>query len=577
MNWFRNLSTLKKLMIGFALVCAIGAGVGYLGLRSVAEVNGRMTQLFAKDTMSMLHLARGNTQALYHNRALYQYLIENDRSARETKLRQMDQFDTRMKQLVDEYRKLELNDTEAALLKRFDTSWATYKELAARTIQLVNEGNEQQAMTMMKGDTLRSFQAARDLYTEIINLNENLAKDQYKKSGEVYDNARTALLSMVAASLVLGGLVGLTIARMVSGPLIKAVGVLRQVAEGDLTRALDVTTKDEVGQMAEALNRAVESMRGTLQEVRGSADSVAGAAQQLSSASQELSSGAQEQASNLEETTASMEQITSSVRQNADNARQANQLVTASRDSAEKGGQVVSDAVAAMGEINTASKRIAEIITTIDEIAFQTNLLALNAAVEAARAGEQGRGFAVVAAEVRSLAQRSATAAKEIKSLIQDSVRKVDAGSGMVNESGKVLVEIVASVKRVTDIVGEIAAASQEQATGVDQMGKAMTQMDQVTQSNAAQTEELASTAEALTNSAQELQAMVARFRLDQQGSVRKTAAVAAPAAHAGAGRTRASMGRLSNAVGRPTVAPSPEHVELHRAMTPAQDKFVEF
>jgi methyl-accepting chemotaxis protein len=211
------------------------------------------------------------------------------------------------------------------------------------------------------------------------------------------------------------------------------------------------------------------------------------------------------------------------VRQNADSAKQANQLAAAARDSAERGGQVVSSAVTAMNEINASSKKIADIIITIDEIAFQTNLLALNAAVEAARAGEQGRGFAVVAAEVRNLAQRSASAAKEIKNLIGDSVRKVETGSEMVNNSGAVLLEIVSSVKRVTDIVGEIAAASQEQATGVEQVSKAMGQMDQVTQQNASQTEELSATAQNLSSSAEQLQAMVARFRLGEEQAGRRS------------------------------------------------------
>ncbi len=252
-------------------------------------------------------------------------------------------------------------------------------------------------------------------------------------------------------------------------------------------------------------------------EVASIADDVASASQQLAGAAAELSSGAQEQASSLEETASSLEEITSTIQQNADNAQQANQLAGSSRRVAENGGEVVSKAVKGMGEINTASKRIADIITAIDEIAFQTNLLALNAAVEAARAGEQGRGFAVVAGEVRNLAQRSAGAAKEIKSLIQDSVGKVSTGSELVNESGRTLGEIVTSVKRVTDIVSEIAAASREQASGIEQVNRAVTQMDQVVQTNAAQTEELSATAEQLSDKAIQLQAVVSQFNLTRE------------------------------------------------------------
>ncbi len=274
---------------------------------------------------------------------------------------------------------------------------------------------------------------------------------------------------------------------------------------------------DAVGQVASALRAAVASMKTALIEVRNVAGTVSTASEQLNGVSREISSGAQSQASSLEETASSLEEITSTVKQNTDNAQQARQLANGSRDVAERGGSVVQEAVVAMEEINQSSKRIADIITTIDEIAFQTNLLALNAAVEAARAGEQGRGFAVVAAEVRNLAQRSASAAREIKVLIQDSVEKVANGTNLVNKSGQTLSEIVTSVKRVTDIVAEIAAASKEQLVGIEQVNKAVAQMDRVTQANAAQTEEMSGTAGMLLTHAEQLAELVGSFQLDEQ------------------------------------------------------------
>jgi uncharacterized membrane-anchored protein YhcB (DUF1043 family) len=290
-----------------------------------------------------------------------------------------------------------------------------------------------------------------------------------------------------------------------------------------------------------------------LLEVSAIADSVASASQQLAAASEELSSGAQEQASSLEETASSLEEITGTIQQNADNAQQANQLAGNSRSVAEKGGEVVGRAVQGMSEINVASKKIADIITAIDEIAFQTNLLALNAAVEAARAGEQGRGFAVVAGEVRNLAQRSAAAAKEIKGLIQDSVAKVEAGTELVNQSGHTLAEIVTSVKRVTDIVSEIAAASREQASGIEQVNKAVTQMDQVTQGNASQTEELSGTAEGLAGQATQLQQLVAQFNLAKRDRA------ASHVQHRPAA-TRTSANRSVSAKKKPAARPQTQH-----------------
>jgi methyl-accepting chemotaxis protein len=336
-------------------------------------------------------------------------------------------------------------------------------------------------------------------------------------------SSRAFAISITVTALALGAVLLLGLyyftSRTISQPLKDAVSQLKDISEGegDLTKRLAVRNRDEIGELAHWFNNFIAKLHDIMVELRTLAVHVAGASQELSAASEQMSSGAQQQASSLEETAASLEEITGTVKQNADSAKQANQLAMGSRDTAEKGGEVVDRAVNAMGEISQSSNRIADIITTIDEIAFQTNLLALNAAVEAARAGEQGRGFAVVAAEVRSLAQRSATAAKEIKALIQDSVQKVQDGSDLVNKSGQTLQEIVSSVKKVTDIIGEIAAASQEQSGGIDQVNKAVSQMDQVVQSTAAQTEEVSSTAQSLAAQASQLRQLVGKFKLAQE------------------------------------------------------------
>jgi methyl-accepting chemotaxis protein-1 (serine sensor receptor) len=291
------------------------------------------------------------------------------------------------------------------------------------------------------------------------------------------------------------------------------MNVADKMADGQLGHDIDASRRDEFGTLLNALKRMDEKLHEIVGGVRNASDAVGGAASELSRGNDDLSQRTQEQASALEETASSMEEMTATVKQNADNARQANQLATGARGQAERGGEVVSRAVGAMTAINDSSRKIADIISVIDEIAFQTNLLALNAAVEAARAGEQGRGFAVVASEVRSLAQRSATAAKEIKDLIGDSVEKVRTGSGLVDESGKVLGEIMESVKKVSDIVAEIAAASEEQAQGIDQVNNAVTQMDDTTQQNAALVEEAASAAKSMEQQAQQLVTQISFFR----------------------------------------------------------------
>jgi len=333
-----------------------------------------------------------------------------------------------------------------------------------------------------------------------------------------------------ALALIAGVLVYLVVARRTVHPLRAAAGRLDELASGaaDLTVRMPVGAEDEVGQLARALNAFLDNLHRLIQEIRQSSVQVGSASEQLSGATKQLSSGVQQQAAALEETAASLEELSGTVKQNADSARQANRLAVGSRDTAQKGQEVVVAAVASMQEITRASTKIVEIIGVIDEIAFQTNLLALNAAVEAAQAGEQGRGFAVVATEVRNLAQRSAGAAREIKQLIQDAVVKVDGGAALVNQSGQMLEAIVTSVRQVADIVGSIAAASQEQSSGIDQVNRAVAQMDHVVQGNSAQTEELTATAQALAGQAAELQALVARFKL-AQGSVRAEVVAAPP------------------------------------------------
>jgi methyl-accepting chemotaxis protein len=332
-------------------------------------------------------------------------------------------------------------------------------------------------------------------------------------AGDADRNKAIALGLMIfaTAAAVAGGVL---LSRQILHPLEQAVQVAELVAHGDLSSSIDTTGKDEVGALLASLNTMQTNLRQMVVNVRQGAEGVATASSEIASGNHDLSSRTESQASALEETAASMEELSAQVKQNADSARQANQLAMSASTVAVKGGEVVGQVVETMKGINESSRKIADIISVIDGIAFQTNILALNAAVEAARAGEQGRGFAVVASEVRSLAGRSADAAKEIKSLISASVERVEQGTSLVDEAGVTMTEVVGSIKRVTDIMGEISAASNEQSLGVAQVGEAVTQMDQATQQNAALVEEMAAAASSLRSQAQELVQVVAVFQL---------------------------------------------------------------
>jgi methyl-accepting chemotaxis protein len=518
MNWFKNLNATPRLMGSFGVLLVLTLGISYLAIDNLSAANDRVDFLYHKDMVGSTH-ADGITINVTTIRGDDLNAIYRAADAAAVAASEKDELAAMagLNANLDEADKLFLTKKGMEQLAIIRKALPDYERAQAELFSALKAKDTAAADAALasavqyRSVILGASDVARTLKTDH-------AEEEFQANGQSYQTARTLMLSASAISLFLGLILSIVIARGFSVPLGQAVAVLERVADGDLTVELDVHTKDEVGRMAEALNRAVEKLNNTLQEVAESAARASSSSQELAAASESIASGAQEQAASLEETSASLEEITAAVRQSADNANQASQLAAGSKDTAEQGQEVVSKAITAMAEINAASAKISDIISTIDEIAFQTNLLAVNAAVEAARAGDEGRGFAVVASEVRSLAQRSAVAAKEIKVLIQDSLRKVDAGSGLVNRSGETLQGIVGSVKRVTDIVGEIAAASGEQSTGIEQVNTAMTQMDQVTQSNSAQTEELSATAQSLSEQAGHLMDLVATFTLTQNG-----------------------------------------------------------
>ena len=465
----------------------------------------------------------------------------------------------RATEIQDAIGKSELNTEEQALYQEVLSTRKAYTEVRKNVFKAKNAGDLETGKRLYEGD----MAVKRDIYLASLKklavLEARLLDEAAAHIRSRYENGRLLQISLGAVAILLGIACAYWITRSITRPITRAVEVAEAVSAGDLTSHIVVDSRDETGQLMHALKNMNDKLVSIVGQVRSGTESISTASSEIAAGNLDLSSRTEEQAGSLEETASSMEELTSTVKLNADNARSANQLAIDASQIASKGGAVVSEVVNTMGSINDSSRKIVDIISVIDAIAFQTNILALNAAVEAARAGEQGRGFAVVASEVRSLAQRSAAAAKEIKGLIDDSVQKVEAGSQLVDKAGRTMDEIVQSISHVTQIMNQITDASDEQRAGIEQVNRAIGQMDQVTQQNAALVEEAAAAAESMQEQAARLAEVVGVFKLDAAQPylpARAAAATVKPAARRAPAKAVAAPAKAAQAAAVRAPAP---------------------
>lgn len=544
MQWFNRMKVATRLTVAFGVVLALTGILGILSAVQIDRVNQISTELETNWLPSTRAAGDLNTATSDYRVAELQHVLSVDEAEMSKYEKELADLGAMIDQTSAAYVKLVSSPAEQQAFDGFRSSWNDYLAESKNVVALSRANKNDEAKLLVRGKAQQEFNKANAALVKLGDINVAGGIAASKRGDELYADSRSSILALVGAAIVLGLVLAFFIARnlvkQLGGEPDYAAAVARKIAAGDL--AADVAIRaDDQSSMMSAVKQMRDSLATIVSEVRAGTDTIATASSQIASGNLDLSSRTEEQASALEETASSMEELTSTVKQSADNARQANSLAVSASEVASRGGAVVAQVVDTMGAINASSKKIADIIGVIDGIAFQTNILALNAAVEAARAGEQGRGFAVVASEVRNLAQRSAAAAKEIKTLINDSVDKVDAGGRLVDQAGATMNEIVDSVRHVTDIMGEIMAAAQEQTAGIEQINEAISQMDQVTQQNAALVEEAAAASQSMQEQSASLAQVVSVFRLDARHAARAMKPTARPAATE-AGKTAAAI-----------------------------------
>ena len=515
MTLFDRMKISTRLSLGFGLVLALLVLVAGTSLIRLGDFNRSLEGLATERIPLVIASSQAVQILLQTARSTRNVLILDDEKQVKEELAAVRTNQEMMKEQMIILERRAVHGREKELFQAITEAQRAYQPHEDEFLKIAERGDYSSAkdvlLARVRPAQYRYIQAIEDLSSH----EAALSAEDAKRAEDSYQSTRAVVAGLSLLAVLLGVIAAFMIIRVLRRQLNEAVVAARRVADGDLTVKVEAKSKDEIGQLLQALSDMVNGLKRLAGDVAAGAHSVAGTSAEIAQSNHDMAQRTEEQASTLEETASSMEELASTVKQNADSARQVSELARGATEVAQRGGRAVGEVVSTMGEISESSRKIADIIGVIDGIAFQTNILALNAAVEAARAGEQGRGFAVVASEVRNLAQRSAAAAKEIKELIGNSVGRVEAGTKLVDAAGATMQEIVVSVKKVTDLVAEIAAASQQQSAGIEEVSQAVTQMDGVVQQNAALVEEASAAAESMKDQAEGLLRMVSRFKLE--------------------------------------------------------------